>query len=103
MPRYFFCLRDENGNLQEDPEGQEFSDLAGAEENAMVSAKEILAEELLRGKPVRTGLAFEILDENHKLVLRFPFAFAAERSGTSLNLELLTFALIACANIPGKP
>lgn len=50
--------------------------------NAMASAKEILAEELLSGKPVRTGLAFEIFDENHKLVLRFPFAFAAERAGT---------------------
>ncbi|RWC55137.1 hypothetical protein [Mesorhizobium sp.] len=81
MPRYFFYLRDESGNLLEDPEGQEFSDLAGAEENAMASAKEILAEELLRGKPVRTGLAFEIFDENHRLVLHFPFAFAAEKAG----------------------
>ncbi|TPM96578.1 hypothetical protein [Mesorhizobium sp. B2-1-3A] len=83
MSRYFFYLRDENGNLREDPEGQEFSDLAGAEENAMASAKEILAEELLSGKAVRTGLAFEIFDENHKLVLRFPFAFAVQRAGTA--------------------
>lgn len=82
MPRYFFYFRDEDGNLQEDPEGQEFADLAGAEENAMAAAKEILAEELLRGNAVRTGLAFEIFDERHKLVLRFPFAFAAEKVGT---------------------
>ena len=82
MARYFFYLRDEDGNLQEDPEGQEFADLAGAEDNAMVSAKEILAEELLRGNALRTGLAFEVFDENHKLVLRFPFAFAAEKAGT---------------------
>ena len=82
MPRYFFYFRDEDGHLREDPEGQEFSGLAGAEENAMASAKEILADELLRGKPLRTGLAFEIFDENHKPVLRFPFAFAAGRAGT---------------------
>jgi hypothetical protein len=47
----------------------------------MASAKEILAEELLRGIPMRTGLAFEILDENHQLVLRLPFA--AGKAGTS--------------------
>ena len=47
----------------------------------MASAKEILAEELLHGKPLRTGLAFEIFDENRNLVLRFPFALAAERAG----------------------
>jgi hypothetical protein len=81
MPRYYFHLRDEQANLQEDLEGQEFADLGSAEQNAMASAKEILAEELLRGKPVRTGLAFEIFDENHRLVLRFPFAFAAEKAG----------------------
>ncbi|RUX28196.1 hypothetical protein EOA13_17755 [Mesorhizobium sp. M7A.F.Ca.US.011.01.1.1] len=81
MSRYFFDLRDESGSLQEDPEGQEFPDLASAEENAMASAKEILAEELLHGKPLRTGLAFEIFDESRNLVLRFPFALAAEKAG----------------------
>lgn len=85
MSRYFFDLRDESGSLQEDPEGQEFSDLASAEENAMASAKEILAEELLHGRPLRTGLTFEIFDENRNLVLRFPFCARGRKGrGTPL-------------------
>lgn len=82
MPRYFFHIRDEEGHLVEDLEGQEFADLAQAEENAMASAKEILAEGLLSGKPMLTSATFEICDEKHALVLRFPFSDAARMPGT---------------------
>ncbi|RWM87823.1 MAG: hypothetical protein EOR84_29025 [Mesorhizobium sp.] len=81
MPRYFFHIRSEDGHLVEDLEGQEFADLAQAEENAMASAKEILAEGLLSGKPVLTGAVFEICNEKHALVLRFPFSDAATKPG----------------------
>ncbi|MES0036766.1 hypothetical protein NKJ74_16005 [Mesorhizobium sp. M0046] len=47
----------------------------------MASAKEILAEGLLSGNPVLTGLSFEICDENRKLLFRFPFSEAAEKAG----------------------
>ncbi|MER8433671.1 DUF6894 family protein [Mesorhizobium caraganae] len=81
MPRYFFHIRNQDGSLAEDPEGQEFADLAEVEENAMASAKEILAEGLLGGNPVLTGAIFEICDENQILLLRFPFSEAAEKHG----------------------
>ncbi|MBZ9739737.1 MULTISPECIES: DUF6894 family protein [unclassified Mesorhizobium] len=82
MPRYFFHVRNQQGDLKEDPEGQEFADLASVEQDAMAAAKEILAEELLRGKSVLTKAAFEIVDENNALVLRFPFSEAAQKVGT---------------------
>lgn len=81
MPRYFFHIRHQDGRLAEDPEGQEFADLVDVEENAMASAKEILAEGLLGGKPVLAGAVFEICDENKILLLRFPFSEAAEKPG----------------------
>jgi hypothetical protein len=81
MPRYFFHIRNQDGSLAEDPEGQEFADLTEVEENAMASAKEILAEGLLGGKPVLTGAVFEICDKDKVLLLRFPFSDAAEKPG----------------------
>ncbi|MER9586352.1 hypothetical protein [Mesorhizobium sp. M0276] len=51
------------------------------EDEAMASAKEILAEGLLAGKPVLTGNSFEIFDERDVLVLEFPFSRAAETPG----------------------
>ncbi|WP_292601254.1 hypothetical protein [Mesorhizobium sp.] len=48
----------------------------------MASAKEILAEGLLSGKPMLTGAIFEICDEKHVLLLRFPFSDAAKMPGT---------------------
>jgi hypothetical protein len=81
MPRYFFHFRNKDGHLTEDPEGQEFADLSEVEENAMASAKEILADGLLGGMPVLTEIAFEICDENQTLVFRFLFSEAAERPG----------------------
>ncbi|WP_206534686.1 hypothetical protein, partial [Mesorhizobium sp. M7D.F.Ca.US.004.03.1.1] len=79
--RYFFHIRNEDGRLAKDPEGQEFADLSEVEDHAMASAKEILAEGLLAGKPVRSGVGFEICDENQILMLRFPFSEAAEKPG----------------------
>jgi hypothetical protein len=81
MPRFFFHIRTRDGQLLKDPEGQEFASLQEVEDDAMASAKEILAEGLLAGKPVLTGDAFEIFDERDVLVLEFPFSRAAEKAG----------------------
>jgi hypothetical protein len=80
VTRYFFHLRSVHGP-REDLEGQEFADLAAVEENAMASAKEIIAEGLLGGQPVLTDLSFEICDDRQMLVMRFPFSLAAEKVG----------------------
>jgi hypothetical protein len=77
MPKYFFHIRTPTGQLLEDLEGEEFANLGEVEDHAMASAKEILAEGLLAGKPILTEDIFEICDERQDLVLRFPFADAA--------------------------
>lgn len=81
MPRFFFHIRTSDGQLLKDPEGQEFANLQEVEDDAMASAKEILAEELLAGKTVLTGYAFEIFDQRDVLALKFPFSRAAEKPG----------------------
>ncbi|ESY76789.1 hypothetical protein NKI94_31120 [Mesorhizobium australicum] len=81
MPRFFFHIRTGGGQLLKDTEGQEFASLQEVENDAMASAKEILAEGLLAGKPVFTGDAFEIFDQSNVLVLEFPFSRAAEKPG----------------------
>lgn len=81
MPRFFFHIRTRDGQLLKDPEGQECANLQVVEDDAMASAKEILAEELLAGKPLLTGNSFEIFDERDVLVLEFPFSRAAEKLG----------------------
>lgn len=52
----------------------------------MASAKEILAEGLLSGSPVLTGLSFEICDENRKLLFRFPSRKLPKRPALDLDL-----------------
>jgi hypothetical protein len=76
MPRYFFHFRNLN-SLSEDYEGEDFADLAAVEENAMASAKEIIAEGLLGGKAVLTDFSFEVRDVAGHLLLDFPFSKAA--------------------------
>jgi hypothetical protein len=82
MPRYFFHFRSPT-SLREDYEGEDFADLAAVEENAMASAKEIIAEGLLGGKPVLTDFSFEVHDEAGRLLLVFPFAEAAAKPGAA--------------------
>jgi hypothetical protein len=88
MPRYFFHIRTSEGQLLNDLDGEEFAGLSEVEEHAMVSAKEILAEGLLAGKPMLTGDSFEIYDETQALVLRFPFSGAAESPARGSGVKL---------------
>ena len=49
----------------------------------MASAKEIIAEGLLGGKPVLTDFSFEVCDEAGRLLLDFPFSEAAAKPGAA--------------------
>ena len=69
--------------MHEDYEGEDLADLAAVEENAMASAKEIIAEGLLGGKPVLTDFSFEVCDEAGRLLLDFPFSEAAAKPGAA--------------------
>jgi hypothetical protein len=80
MPRYFFNVRD-GGNVDEDLEGIDLEGLSAVENEAMTSAKEIIAEALLSGRPAPLGNSFEVLDEEGKLVLEFLFTTAAQEPG----------------------
>jgi hypothetical protein len=82
MPRYFFHFRS-LVSLHEDYEGEDLADLAAVEENAMASAKEIIAEGLLGGKAVLTDFSFEVCDEAGRLLLDFPFSEAAAKPGAA--------------------
>ena len=82
MPRYFFHFRSLT-SLREDYEGEDLADLAAVEENAMASAKEIIAEGLLGGKPVLTDFSFEVYDAAGHLMLAFPFSEAAAKAGAA--------------------
>jgi hypothetical protein len=82
MPRYFFHFRNQNG-LNEDYEGEELADLAAAEETAMNSAREIIADRLVGGAAAMGGCSFEICDEAGKLLFVFPFSKAEAKPGSA--------------------
>ena len=82
MPRYFFHFRSHNG-LLEDYEGEDLADLAAVGEHVMASAKEIIAEGLLGGKPVLTDFSFEVCDKAGRLLLDFPFSETAAKPGAA--------------------
>ena len=65
MPRFYLHIRDGN-SLIEDPDGSDLPDLAAAQDEAIISAREILAERLKHGE-ILNGQCFEIVDENGEL------------------------------------
>jgi hypothetical protein len=80
MPRYFFNVRD-GEQVNEDVEGIELDGIPAVENEAMTSAKEIIAEALLSGRPAPLTHSFEVLDEGGKLIFEFLFARAADEAG----------------------
>lgn len=69
--RFFFDIRDSE-TLIRDPDGSEFPNLRTACQDATLAARELMAEALLRGKPLG-GRAFEIRDANGTLLCTLPF------------------------------
>lgn len=49
MPRFFFHVRDKDGDISRDTEGQELPDLASARAEAICTNREMLGERLLHG------------------------------------------------------
>jgi hypothetical protein len=80
MPRYFFHVRD-GWNVHEDLEGIDLQDPSAVENEAITAAKEIIAEALLGGRPAPLGYRFEVVDEQGKVILDFPFERAANEAG----------------------
>ena len=75
MPRYYFHVSAPDSELLRDPEGQEFRDLAAVREEAIASAREIMAELMLVGQ-APDGHTFQITDEKDKVLLVVPFKSA---------------------------
>lgn len=71
MPKYYFHIRD-GQDLAHDPEGAEFETLEAARKEAANSARELLAQRLLRGDVI-DGQAFELTTEDGDIadIVRF--------------------------------
>jgi hypothetical protein len=75
MPRFFFHLRD--GESVDDPDGMFFPDAGMARLEAIRSARDIMAEDVRRG---RLSLSFriEVTDEQGEAILAVPFREVVE-------------------------
>ena len=92
MPRYYFHYLDPNEHLIEDRVGSRHKNLAAAEFEAQILAKEILTEELEEGGSPFTPRCMEI-EEAGEVVLYLPFWAAVSHtrpSGRSAARELST-------------
>ncbi|MDR6667816.1 DUF6894 family protein [Rhizobium sp. 1399] len=71
MPVFYFHVR--NGeNFEEDPEGIDLPTIEKAEEEAILGAREILAERLRSGEVV-DGQSFVITSEDGRVLREVPF------------------------------
>lgn len=71
MPVFYFHVR--NGeSIEEDPEGIDLPTIEKAEEEAILGAREILAERLLSGDII-DGQSFLITSEDGRVVREVPF------------------------------
>ncbi|MEA3388422.1 DUF6894 family protein [Sphingobium sp. CCH11-B1] len=74
MARYHINLFNDVDIMDE--EGQEFVDLAAAHSEAMRSAREVIADHVMNGKPVDLRHRMEITDHAGKLLETIRFAQA---------------------------
>ena len=75
MPRFFFHVRD--GEPVDDPDGMFLSDMRGARLEAVRSARNIIAEDLRRGR-LHLSSWIEVTDEQGEAIFALPFAEAVE-------------------------
>jgi hypothetical protein len=78
MPRFFFHYRDGDKSA-EDPEGTELADEPTSVLEAMMSAKEIIAQALASGRPVPRDAEFSVTDSERRQLYVFPFSLAADQ------------------------
>ena len=76
MPHYFFHIRNRHGRI-EDLEGSDFDTLQAALAEARLSAREILADDLRKGRRDEARL-FELEDIGDRLVARLSFSEALD-------------------------
>jgi len=76
MPRFFFHIR-QGDTLQEDAAGTDIDEGETVRDEAVESARDLLAEGDLAGLDRREWV-FEIVDESGETVLILPFAEAIE-------------------------
>ena len=69
MTRYFFHVRDEDGDVSCDREGQDLPDLEAARREAISANREMLGERILHGGSLNHR-QIEIADETGKILLR---------------------------------
>jgi hypothetical protein len=74
MPRYFFHIR-HGDSLILDSEGTEFPNPQLAREEAISSAREILAQRVRQGDPLEAE-SFEVTTEDGEVVTIVPFRLA---------------------------
>ena len=67
MSRYFFNVRDSDGDVSRDDEGQELPDLKAAREEAINANREMLGERLLHGGSLNNR-QIEIADESGNIL-----------------------------------
>lgn len=71
MSRFYLHQQIANG-LIEDPDGTEAVDLTAAKQEAMLAARQLLANAILAGV-APLGTAFQIADETGQMLLKVPF------------------------------
>lgn len=71
MPHYHLNLFNSADTI--DHEGRDFLDLAAAKDEAIRSARELMAEHLKAGKPIDLEHRIEITDNEGKVLAHLPF------------------------------
>lgn len=71
MPRYYFNVSD-HARVIIDDEGIELPGLDAAREEAVAAARELVSQSVLKGAACN-GRAFEIVDDQGRVVLTVPF------------------------------
>jgi hypothetical protein len=84
MPRYFFHVRDRNGDISRDEEGQDLPDLEAARAEAVNANREMLGERLLHGGSLNHR-QIEIADETGKILIVIPASDVMLRDGEWLS------------------
>lgn len=75
--RFYFNYR-KHDCLLRDPEGSELPDEAAATDEAIYSARELMASAVRDGRDI-SDEAFEVVDERQVVLLRVPFRMALRR------------------------
>jgi hypothetical protein len=83
-----------------DPEGEEFADLEAARLGASQSARDLMANELVAGRPVPFGWRVQVADLDGTVLLTIPFASLA--FGQTVGMEGWKFPRVAGPEVLGR-